>query len=89
MAFMNRHYATLHDTTKGQLHKVKNFYSTDGKLLFYFSDPPHSINPLTPKSHYSGFVIKFIIKIITHACLVLLTWNKDHSIVHEIAFKSI
>ena len=30
-----------------------------------------TVNPLTPKSHYSGFVIKFIIKIITRACLVL------------------
>ena len=29
------------------------------------------VNPLTPKGHYSGFVIKFIIKIITRACLVL------------------
>ena len=30
-----------------------------------------TFNPLTPKSHYSGFVIKFILKIITRACLVL------------------
>ena len=32
---------------------------------------PILLNPLTLKSHYSGFVIKFIIKVITHACLVL------------------
>ena len=30
-----------------------------------------SIKPLMPKCHYSGFVIKFIIKIITRVCLVL------------------
>ena len=29
------------------------------------------VNPYKLKSHYSGFVIKFIIKIITHTCLAL------------------
>ena len=47
------------------------------------------VNPLTPNGHYNGFVIKFIIKIITRTCLVLWTWNKNQSILHEIAFKTI
>ena len=38
------------------------------KSLIYVAT---QINPLRPKGHYSGFVIKFIIKFLTHACLVL------------------
>ena len=33
--------------------------------------PAYTVNLLMPKSHYSGLVNKFIIKIITRACLVL------------------
>ena len=54
------------------------------KLIIMQFGASSSFNPLSPKSHYSGFVIKFIINIKSCACLVLWTWNKDHSILHEL-----
>ena len=68
---------------------INNYLSLWISLYFFIFLYHAVVSPLTPKGHYSRFVIKFIIKIITRACLVLRSWNKDHSILHEIAFKSI
>ena len=33
----------LHDTSAPLVHKVKNKHASDGRFLFFFSDPPHLI----------------------------------------------
>lgn len=42
-ASVNRHLVKIHDTSAGVLFKVPNLHASDGRDLFFFSDPPHLI----------------------------------------------
>ena len=42
-ASVNRRLVKLHDSASTLLYKVPNVCASDGRQLFFFSDPPHLI----------------------------------------------
>lgn len=42
-ASVNRRFVKMHDTSAPLLYKVINRYASDGRFLYFFSDPPHLI----------------------------------------------
>ena len=42
-ASVNRRLVKLHDTSEKIVYRVRNIRASDGRYLFFFSDPPHLI----------------------------------------------
>lgn len=63
-ATVNRRFMKLHTDSAELVYKVPNIYSSDGRFLYFFSDPPHLIKTVrncfaskTRKLHVSRLII--------------------------------